>query len=277
MNRNSVLLFCFAISLAVLFTDKASAQSATPSTDLPLSVSPPSGSSAFDVQWIERSIDRQSKEYASLRKELKNIRENREQLATQLSEFDAAENESGVSIESFPEIVKNLQSKRIELIIDLAGLEAKREAILAANNTKQDNSEIVAPLEKLVALQQGKLKRVREIKAPSAEIRAAEASLLSSKVQLATAKNQNRSSKLLTDALLSTSLAQAESKARLAKTESLLNEILPARKKLESSKQLKLQASRYVDDEKDLVKQIREMERNIERLSIQLRAIRSDK
>lgn len=277
MNRNSVLLFIFAIAVTALLTDRAIAQSATPNADPPFSVPPPSGVAAFDAQMIERFINSQSEESASLRKELKNIRENREQLATQLSEFDAAENESGVSIESFPEIVKNLQSKRIELIIDLAGLEAKREAILAANNTKQDNSEIVAPLEKLVALQQNKLERIREIKAPSAEIRAAEASLLSSKVQLATAKNQNRSSKLLTDALLSTSLAQAESKARLAKTESLLSEILPARKKLESSKQLKLQASRYVDDEKDLVKQIREMERNIERLSIQLRAIRNDK
>ena len=185
MNRNSVLLFCFVIAVTALLTDRSMAQSLTPNADPPFSVPPPSGVAAFDAQMIERFINSQSEESASLRKELKNIRENREQLATQLSEFDASENESGVSIESFPEIVKNLQSKRIELIIDLAGLEAKREAILAANNTKQDNSEIVAPLEKLVALQQNKLERILEIKAPSAEIRAAEASLLSSKVQLA--------------------------------------------------------------------------------------------
>ena len=69
--------------------------------------------------------------------------------------------------------------------------------------------------------------------------------LLSSKVQLAKAKSQNTSSNLLSDSLLSTSLALAESNARLAKTESLLAEVLPVRRQLESSKVVKEESEKY--------------------------------
>ncbi len=269
MTRNPVLALCLAFALTfVVCTNTAVAQSAPPTTKPSLTMSPRA--------LLQQSIDSQQREADVIRRDLHEIAAKQVEIAKELTESKSVEEKSGVSIESFPEIVKNLQARRIELIIDLAGLEAKREAIVAARLARPDNSAIVAPLRKIVALQQDNLDRLRKTKAPTAELRKAEMELLSSKVQLANAESPRPGSTLLTDALLTTSLAQAESKARLAKTESLLGEILPTRKQLESSTRLKAKATRLLEVETDLAKQLRAANRTVELLSAELKQMKDD-
>ncbi len=269
MNRNAVLALCVAFAFTLVCAGTAVAQSASPTTKPTSSISP--------ILILQRSIDSQRREVEAIRRDLAETENWRALIASKLAKSKSVEDKSGVSIESFPEIVKNLQTRRIELIIDLAGLEAKRDAIVAARVEKPDNSAIVAPLRKIIALQQDKLDRLRKTKASATEVRTAEMELLSSKIQLANANAPKPGSTMLTDALLNTSLAHAESKARLAKTESLLAEILPTRTQLESSKRLEEQATRYFKDETELSKQLRTAERTVERLSAELKQMTKDK
>ena len=211
--------------------------------------------------------DKEMREFEHLKQEQKLAAEN-------LRKLELLESKSGISSESFSEIVKNLQAKRIDLLVDIAGLEAKRDTILEANKTNSDDAAIVEPLEKIIEIKQAKLEQIRKKLASSSasidEIRSAEMSLLSSKVQLAGIKSKKDGSNLLSDALLDTSLALSESKARLAKTESLLQEVLPARKELERRTRFKEQAPRLLKAQDAIDDRIISLKHEIENVERQL-------
>ena len=137
-----------------------------------------------------------------LKQQLEQTQKNKQATAKNLASLDTWEKEVGVSIESFPEIVKNLQSQRIDLMIDLAGLTAKREAILAAQ------------------------KEVHGVSESSTDHKT-----------------------ILADALLETSLELAEKKARLTSVKTLLGNVLPARKELESATALKTTSQKTLEQE----------------------------
>lgn len=268
MTKNPLLTFCATIALVISCSKFANAQSAVPGKQAPIE-----RELSLEDLTIRRTIVGYTTDAQLVRKELQKIEETRVKAFHRLKSLESLEDESGVSVESFPEIVKNLQAKKIDLMIDLAGLKAKRDAILAARKDVPDKS-IVATLEKIVALKQDQLQQQQREgaagKIKSTAVRSAELDLLASRVQLADAKSEKNKSSLLADSLLSTSLALAESYARLAKTESLLDEILPSRKKLESSRQLREQHDRYITAQDELTKQLRSIERNIARLSAEL-------
>ena len=128
-----------------------------------------------------------------------------------LESLDTWEKKVGVSIESFPEIIKNLQSQRIDLMIDLAGLTAKREAILTAQKEVVDKSE-----------------------------------------------SSTDHKTILADSLLETSLELAEKKARLALVKTLLADVLPARKELESATVLKTKSQKALEREIEISNKLRQ-------------------
>ena len=265
MPQFITLAFCSTFVLCGTFSSVSVAQSIAPITQAP--VLPETSLS----ESIQQTIASQMAEMEMMRGELVVLQAMRENTSDELQAVESVAIKSGVSIESFPEIVKSLQAKRIELMIDVAGLDAKREAILVANQKQPNESAILVPLERIVAHNEDKLARIRKAKVSSAEIRSAELAVLESKVKLAEAKSRKPSYTLLSDALLNTSLALAESKARLAKTESLLNNVLPTRTQLESTKLLKERTDRLTADEYELSAKLRATERKIEWLDSQLR------
>ena len=269
MTKISTLAFS-TLFFFLLCSNMALAQS----TGAPPKTNSQSAAQALrDIQktWKLRA-DKEIREFEQLKQEQKLAAEN-------LRKLELLESKSGISGESFSEIVKNLQAKRIDLLVDIAGLEAKRDTILEANKTNSDDAAIVEPLEKIIEIKQAKLEQTRKKLASSSasidEIRSAEMSLLSSKVQLAGIKSKKDSSNLLSDALLDTSLALSESKARLAKTESLLQEVLPARKELERRTRLKEQAPRLLKAQKTIEDRILSLTREIENVERQLKDMES--
>lgn len=266
MIKNSTIAFCSAIVLVFACTNLASAQSAVPNAKPP---------SQFELS-IQQGIADQTAIIDRIKEDLDRIQMRRDVTAKKLAEIQSVENKSGVSIESFPEIVKNLQAKRIDLMIDLAGLEARRDAILSAKSSKIDQSSITEPLKQLIALKQNKLDRLRKTTASDDDKRTVEMELLSAKVQLARAKSNQSGSNLLSDSLLSTSLELAESKARLSKTDALLAKVLPARKQFESSELLKEETIRFKKEEARLSNSLRENQRTIERFKGQLERLKGE-
>ena len=269
MKRNAVLALCVAFAFTLVCSSTAVAQSTPPTTTKPpVALSP--------MALLQQSITSKEMEATTILRGLADVTERQTVIASDLAKSRAVEDKSGVSIESFPEIVKNLQAKRIELIIELAGLKARREAIVAARADKPDNSAILTPLRKIIALQEKELNRISKSNGSAAEIRAAEIALLSSKIQLANANAAKPGSTLLRDTLLNTSLAYAEAKARLAKTESLLDEILPTRKQLDSVTRLKAKAKRLLEVETDLTRQLLTANRAVDQLRAQLEQMKED-
>ena len=263
MHRKTMLAFC-TIALVLACTNMAFAQTVA----------------STPAQQLRSSIERQTQVIANLKRGIDRLSHKVKWIDQELSLIAAIESHSGVSAEAFPEVIKNLQARRIDLLIDSAGLEAKREAILKVEKAKPDKTAIIEPLAKIVKLKEAKLKQIHKSSsnesASQDEIRSAEMDLLSSKVQLANAKSKQSSSSLLSDSLLSTSLALAESKARLAKTEELLAEVLPARMKLDQGKILREQANQIAQEEALRTSAYREAKEELKRLKDELKQLENN-
>ncbi|MEM7477232.1 MAG: hypothetical protein AAF483_19790, partial [Planctomycetota bacterium] len=139
------------------------------------------------------------------------------------------ENTLDISSASYPEVIKTLQARRIQLTIDLAGLEARQEAIRKAQASASEKvSEAVVPMMKLVELQEKDLQRARklamEASISQAEISQFEQKLLEARIRLAESQRAQPRYKGLNDTLLSTQLSIAEKRAQLEKCESLLGQ-----------------------------------------------------
>ena len=144
-----------------------------------------------------------------LKQQLEQIKKSAQATTKNLQSLDTWEKEVGVSLESFPEIIRSLQSQRIDLMVDLAGLTAKRDAILAAQKKVDDESESAADHKTI-----------------------------------------------LSEALLETSLELAEKKARLTSVKTLLADVLPARKELESATALKTKSQKTLEQEVEITDEL---------------------
>ena len=153
-------------------------------------------------------------------------------LNTELESLEKLEREMIVSAESYPEVLRTLHSQRVQLSIDLAGLEARhqaiKEAVATISATKMEN--LIGPLQKLVAIRASELDRLKAAHDKGIisldDVRAAEIALLESKTRLAQKTSSSASaSGQLNDQLLATSLEKAEKAARLAKTSSLIEDV----------------------------------------------------
>ena len=204
MSKTILPSLCLASILSLSLSASAWSQSAVPS--------PPLSPAAIEVQ---QEIKIVAADVNALDQRSHQVEEIRKGITKELESFIQWEAEAGVSAESFPEIVKSLQSERVDLVIDLAGLTAKRTAILSAQKAVEGIPD-----------------------------------------QFATDKT------LLANSLLETSLELAEKKARLESIKSLLVDLLPARKKLESLDALKMRSKRALE---------RQIEVNDEHLQSSLR------
>lgn len=185
----------------------------------------------------------------------------------------------GVSAESFTDIIKTLQSQRIQLTIDLAGLDARRE-VLAKAQAEMENSNldaVLTPLRELLLLEKKSLDRKRELFAnaavSSADVLAAQKNVLAVEVQIAEAtarqKNSNFASRLSSD-LLDASLERAEKQARLETTDGLLNKFTQSRKLVEDATSTEIRIANGRQQIDMLMTEINDLSTQIERVRQEL-------
>ena len=153
--------------------------------------------------------------------------------------------ELGVSKVSYDEIIRHLQTQRVQLSVDLAGIEARREILIAQQESGQKSAEeqkepLAEMIKQLIEIQQERLSSVEALRAkgsvPTADVLNAKQQLLETQIRLAEknhAANDNRGSSMDPE-LLNVSLVRAETAARLNKVNQLLGEYVSARKTIDS-------------------------------------------
>lgn len=260
MTTKTQASLCVAIALSLSISVSASAQSAAPIKPLP-----PAAIA------LKKEIDAKQAYSDELKQKLEATQKSKAETSKKLAAVDTWEQKVGISMESFPEIIKNLQSKRIDLMIDLTGLEAKREAILAAGKQKNAIQLEIMKLEQMVAKAKTEIdKTTGTSQAPSMEDIAR---LQEAGNRLNITRSKDKTTMLLAESMLTTSLELAEKKARLTSVEKLLAEVLPARKELESSTALKSKSQRALEQEKKINEMIRLSELELEKLNKELQEI----
>ena len=159
------------------------------------------------------------------------------------SEKIAKQDSLGVSSESFPEIIRSLQLQRVELMIDLAGLKAREEAMILLREQENSNTnrDAIKSMSQILELQREQLDQVEKLhkaqSVPASQVRNSKIQVLNSELKLAQLMKPESNSETTT-AFLDVSLDVAEKQARLDKTESLLNSITESRKSIQLSDSL---------------------------------------
>jgi len=150
------------------------------------------------------------------------------------------QNQLGVSSASYSDIMRLLQTQKVQLSIDLAGIEERRAAMLEqqkANQTlvSESNARVIASLKELEAIQDQRLQQAEQLRqkgsAPQAEVLDAKQQLLEVRIRLAEILPSSAAGggQPLDHELLSVSLSRAETVGRLNKVNQLLQEYVPAR------------------------------------------------
>jgi len=190
------------------------------------------------------------------------------ELQAYLEKFKSLREDLNERLDVDPEILKTIQSQRVQLSIDLAGLEARYDAIAKAVDgaERKRKEDFLKPYKQLVDLRQAKLNRLIENKAttPKEKRDAAEVELLEAQLRLAEASKPSGALSHLNSQLLDTSLEQAEKTARLDKANSLFKDVeeyqtFRADLKRAESKRLKV-----IRKQQDISSQYRSNERDIE-------------
>ncbi len=191
--------------------------------------------SQFEMQF---QMVEQSKRTAEVR--LTEAKTRIEELHNKRADLLKQQSDLGVSSASYDEIMRLLQTQKVQLTIDLAGIEARREAMIEQNESQraienETNGSVAQPLQELVAIQHERLQQVEALRekgaAPHAEVLDAKQQLLEVQVRLAevTGSGGGAGGKPLDHELLNVSLARAETVARLHKVNQLLEEYVGAR------------------------------------------------
>ncbi|MEM7455917.1 MAG: hypothetical protein AAF456_16320 [Planctomycetota bacterium] len=191
----------------------------------------------FQLDAIRARVDASQEDLSELMEHRESITEQFGVLLRQRENLMEQQDSAGVSENSFSEIMKSLQSQRVQLIIDLAGLEARRMALENARLESQarlNQDDLTLPLERLLEIQEQNLARLRELFMQGAvspdDVNAAEQRMLEAKIQLAQARGPSvGASDSLASQLLEVSLERADKSARLDKTERLLETIAASR------------------------------------------------
>lgn len=148
----------------------------------------------------------------------------------------------GISNASYGDILKLLQSQKVQLAVDLAGLDARRDALMTqpeASHPGGDKSGMVeATLNDLLAIQRERLRQVEALhdrgSAPDSEVLSAKQQLLEVQLRMAELSNSHGRNEAIDAELIGVSLSRAETLARLQKVEQLLAEYSRARSTVDS-------------------------------------------
>lgn len=174
-----------------------------------------------------------------------------DQLTKEIQSMQAEQFKKGISSESYTEIVRTLQTQRVQLMIDLAGLEARQQAVQEYSAAKNANPlflEVIDKMQEQVEILKETsehAKTLHEKRAGSmGDYRDAQRSLLAAEIQLRQMQLSNSESPEQTgDELRRIALERAEKSARLNKTSELLQELETVPEELNSLSQLKSQAA----------------------------------
>lgn len=181
---------------------------------------------------------------------LKALEDQSAALKEQIREALAAQDALNVSEGSFEEVQRFLQTQRVTLMIDLAGLDARQKTVLELSEQNARESEkrsgpIVAKLAELVELERKHYAQQAQLFEKGAQSRAVldecEKAVIVAEIQwLQALQAANQTGPASVDpALAELTLSRAEKTARLAQTEELLKSLLPARVLMEQSAELK--------------------------------------
>ena len=189
--------------------------------------------------------------------------------------------ENRISEASFAEVMRLLHSQRVQLMIDLAGLEARNELLAVQLERQKPESEPAATaklnelLEAYVANQRQALERLQELakrnSVSSAELLQGKQLLMQAEIRLAESKQKQAAMRQPTTSinrLGDTELELAEKKARLAQVESLLTSYVDVRRMVENAARLERDALAEETLKVKLSAQLVQLESDIEELSL---------
>ena len=182
------------------------------------------------------------------------------------------QNSIGISPESIDEVMRSLHSQNIQLQIDLAGLEARRE-FLQQTSAELKNSasqnEVTAASEKLLEIAQKRFDRFGAGAASDAR-QAAERELLQAKIRLAEAKRGDSRLSKISDDLYETALARAEKTARLETLDTLLDSIAPVRAEVETANRMSIQIDEINASIVEYEKELQDLEGELSLVKLRL-------
>ncbi len=178
-----------------------------------------------------------------------------DELAETTIEQEAKLDEREIPVESYAEVLGSLQSQRIHLMIELAGLEARQLMAdkIWAEQTRGSDSPVGKKIletasEKLATAKQelARKKQLMETGSVSQQdysrsrnsVLNAELELLQAQQELETSSSRSTFAETLA---IETSVAQAEAKAKLKMVENLLERFVAARKELDSFQRAEMQ------------------------------------
>ncbi len=190
-----------------------------------------------------------ARELQSLEKEQVVHQEKIDRLGQEITEVERQHFENGISSESFAEIVRTLQTQRVQLMIDLAGLDARQQAVQEYNAAKTANPlflEVVNKMQEQVSLHKAANDQARTLYQQAAgsmgEYREAQRELLAAEIQLRQMQLSNSDSPdQATDELRQIALERAEKAARLSKSLVLLQGLANVPEELRSLDRLQHQ------------------------------------
>ena len=213
---------CFALGLALAFAcQKSAGQSAPASPKIPLKIA--------RLQAELEELKQIKDDFPAL---IKAEEAKEKSYLEELQELAKRETKLRVSAESYPEILRTIHSQRVQLSIDLAGIDARYHALVKAiARATEDHRREVSnqPYQRLVEVREADLKRrqglLQKGQMPMKEVQNAEVELLEARLRLAEASKPSASVAYLNSQLLDTSLERAEKDARLVRATSILDDV----------------------------------------------------
>jgi chromosome segregation ATPase len=203
----------------------------------------------------QEQIEAHEKAIAELDSTMEPVRQQSDKLEHEIRRLQRLHFEKGISGEAFPDILRSLQTQRIQLTIDLAGLDARQKAILEYNASQSANplvAEIIDLMESQVAAFDSQIEKVQQMYlngvVSDEEIANLKNRQIDAKIQLQQTRLEYSGGLAASgDELRQIALQRAEQHARLEKTEELLQGLASAPDEFTSLERLEAREKRMMD------------------------------
>ena len=199
---------------------------------------------AQELSHVESNLGVFAQNKLAFESRLSKLQAQLEDLQNQRSELLKQQDKLGVSSASYDEIMRLLQTQKVQLTIDLAGIEARRDAMieqreLGKKAESENNVPVAESLKELGKIQNERLRQIEAMHAkgvaPQSEVLDAKQQLLEVQIRLAGLSNPNGADRQPLDGeMINISLSRAETVARLHKVDQLLEEYSGSRASFDS-------------------------------------------
>lgn len=215
----------------------------------------------------------------NLDEELNQARGQHEVLISQRTSFLVDLDKASISTDSFAEVMRLLQSQRVQLSIDLAGLEARRESLIAlqretAGEQGEHRQQVIGKLKQLVQIQGNKLNLAKELassgSASQGEVQELEGKLLEAEIRLSEFESAVTDSAVqqFRGELAATSIERAEKQARLHRVEEMLAQIVESRQSVHQLSELDQRIAHSYALQQELEQQLRATQEQLNELEL---------